>query len=217
MKTDAQIKKDVEAELEWDAAVDASNIGVVVDKGVVTLSGHLSSFAEKLAAEKAAMRVAGVNAVAVELDVRLGSDAHRTDGSIANAAETALKWHAMVPENRVKVLVEKGWVTLSGEVDWEFQRQNAADAVRALTGVIGLTNGIALSARIVPDNVTSRIESALARQAEREAKAIQVLVNDHTVTLKGQVHSWAERTAAQGAAWSAQGVTNVVNELRVVG
>jgi osmotically-inducible protein OsmY len=215
MKSDAQLKKDVEAELDWDPTFDAAHVGVSVKDGVVALSGHLDSYAEKLAAERAAQRVEGVKALAVDIDVRLAPGHQRGDAEIAAAAETALKWHTLVPEDRVKVLVEKGWITLSGEVDWEYQRNHAAKAVRALTGVTGVTNMIALKPQVTPANITHRIQAALQRQAEREAQHIEVVVSGHTVTLKGQVHSWAERNAAQGAAWSAPGITSVINQLRV--
>jgi osmotically-inducible protein OsmY len=216
MKTDAQLKKDVLAELEWDAAVDAAHVGVTVKDGVVTLAGHLDSFAEKYATERAVQRVSGVKGVALELDVRPASGAKRTDADIAAAVESALRWHALVPEDRIRVVVEKGWVTLSGEVDWDFQRTHALKAVRPLTGVVGVSNEIGVKPQVTPANVTARIQAALERQAEREARNIEVIVSGHTVTLKGQVHSWAERTAAQGAAWSAPGITQVVNQLRVM-
>ena len=215
-KSDSQLKKDVESELEWDAVVHANDIGVAVKDGVVTLAGHLSSFAEKYAAERVVQRVQGVKGLAVELDVRLGAAAKRTDAELASAAEQALRWHALVPEDHVKVMVEKGWVTLSGEVDWEYQRNYAMKAVRPLTGVLGVTNSMSVKPLVTPANIKNRIQGALERQADREAKNIEVIVSGHSVTLKGQVHSWAERTAAQGAAWSAPGITNVVNELRVV-
>jgi osmotically-inducible protein OsmY len=215
-KSDSQLKKDVESELEWDAAVHAHNIGVAVKDGVVTLSGHLDSFAEKYAAERAAQRVLGVKGLAVELDVRLAAGAKRTDAEIASAAESALRWHALVPQDRVKVMVEKGWVTLSGELDWDYQRNYAMKAVRPLTGVLGVTNSMSVKPQITPAGIKQRIQGALERQADREAKNIEVVVSGHSVTLKGQVHSWAERTAAQGAAWSAPGITSVVNDLRVV-
>ena len=215
-KSDAQLKKDVESELEWDAVVHANNIGVAVKDGVVTLSGHLDSFAEKYAAERAVQRVLGVKGLAVELDVRLGANAKRTDAELASAAEQALRWHALVPEDRVKVMVEKGWVTLSGEVDWDYQRNYATKAVRPLTGVLGVTNSMSVKPLVTPANIKNRIQGALERQADREAKNSEVVVSGHTATLKGQVHSWDERTAAQGAAWSAPGITSVVNELRVV-
>jgi osmotically-inducible protein OsmY len=152
----------------------------------------------------------------VKLDVRLGAGAERTDADLAIAAEQALRWHALVPEDRVKVMVEKGWVTLSGELDWYCQRNCAMKAVRPLTGVLGVTNSMSVKPLVTPANIKHRIQGALERQADREAKNIEVIVSGHTATLKGQVHSWAERTAAQGAAWSAPGITSVVNELRVV-
>jgi osmotically-inducible protein OsmY len=215
-KSDSQLKKDVESELEWDAVVKANNIGVAAKDGVVTLTGHLDSYAEKYAAERAAQRVQGVKGLAVELDVRLGANAKRTDADLASAAESALRWHALVPEDRIKVMVEKGWVTLSGEVDWEYQRNYAMKAVRPLTGVLGVTNSMSVKPLVTPANIKNRIQGALERQADREAKNIEVVVSGHSVTLKGQVHSWAERTAAQGAAWSAPGITSVINDLRVV-
>jgi osmotically-inducible protein OsmY len=215
-KSDSQLKKDAESELEWDASLNADQIGVLVKDGVVTLTGHLASFAEKYAAERAVQRVQGVKGLAVELDVRLRATAQRTDGEIASAAESALRWHALVPQDRIKVMVEKGWVTLSGEVDWEYQRNYAMKAVRPLTGVLGVTNSMSVKPLVTPANIKNRIQGALERQADREAKNIEVVVSGHTVTLKGQVHSWAERTAAQGAAWSAPGITSVVNDLRVV-
>ncbi len=214
-KSDSQLKKDVESELEWDASITANNIGVAVKDGVVTLNGHLHSYAEKYAAERAAQRVQGVKGLAVELDVRLGAATRRTDAEIAGAAEQALRWHALVPDDRVKVMVEKGWVTLSGELDWDYQRNYAIKAVRPLTGVLGVTNSMSVKPLVIPADIKSRIQGALERQADREARNIEVVVSGGTVTLKGQVHSWAERTAAQGAAWSAPGITSVVNELRV--
>lgn len=215
MKTDAQLKKDVQAELEWDASVYAANVGVAVKDGVVTLTGHLDTFAEKYQIERAALRVSGVRALAVELDVKLAANHVRSDSEIAQAVESALQWHALIRADRVRFKVEKGWITLSGEVDWDFQRRNTEKAVRTLVGVTGVTNTITLKALTSPANVTARIRDALKRQAEREANAIQVDVVDSTATLRGQVHSWPERVAAQGAAFSAPGITRVVNELRV--
>ena len=217
MKTDAQLKMDITSELEWDPSINATNVGVAVKEGVVTLSGHLDTYAEKHAIERAVQRVEGVQALAVELDVKLDPGHKRSDSDIAAAAESALQWHALVPEDRVRVKVEKGWVTLTGEVDWEFQRASAEKAVRALTGVVGLSNGITLKVKTTPANISTRIRDALARQAEREAKDIEVSVSGSVVTLSGKVHSWAERTAAQGAAWSAPGITQVVNRLSVEG
>ena len=217
MKTDAQLKTDITSELEWDPSINGTNVGVAVKEGVVTLTGHLDTYAEKHAIERAVQRVEGVKALAVELDVKLDPGHKRSDSDIAAAAESALQWHALVPEDRVRVKVEKGWVTLTGEVDWEFQRASAEKAVRALTGVVGLSNGITLKVKTTPANISTRIRDALARQAEREAKDIEVSVSGSVVTLSGKVHSWAERTAAQGAAWSAPGITQVINRLSVEG
>lgn len=215
MKTDDQLKKDVEGELEWEPSVNAAHVGVAVKDGVVSLSGHLDTFAEKHHVERAALRVSGVRALAVELDVKLMPGHVRSDVEIARAAETALQWNALIPAEHIKVKVEKGLVTLTGEVEWDFQRRHAEKEVRKLTGVMGLTNHIALKPRVTPDNISARIRQALTRQAEREANAIDVQVTGSTATLQGQVHSWSERATAQGAAYSAPGITRVVNELHV--
>lgn len=215
MKSDVQLKKDVQSELEWDPAVNGTNIGVAVKDGVVTLTGHLDTYAEKYAVERAVQRVAGVRALALELDVKLAPDHVRSDAEIAEAAESAFRWHALIPADRIKLKVEKGWVTLSGELDWEYQRRLAEKAVRTLTGVVSVSNDIRLKPTVTSANITSRIRDALTRQAERDAKHIEVDLAGSAVTLRGRVHSWAERSAAQGAAWSAPGVTSVVNELLV--
>ena len=215
MKTDAQLKADVSAELEWEPSINASHVGVAVDNGVVTLTGHLDTFAEKFAVERAVQRVQGVRAIALELDVKLEPGRKRSDSEIAAAAESALKWHSLVPEEKIQVKVEKGWVTLKGEVDWDYQRRSADQAVHPLTGVVGVSNTITLKSRTTPTNVANRIREALARHAEREAKHIEVIVNGSAVTLRGNVDSWAERGAAYGAAWSAPGVLSVVNAIKV--
>ena len=215
MKSDAQLKKDVEAELEWEPSINATQVGVAVKDGVVTLSGHLDTFVEKYEVEKVVQRVAGVRAVAVEIDVKLAAGSARSDSEIAHAVETAFKWNSSVPVERIQVKVEKGWVTLSGEVDWEFQRAAAANVVRPMVGVMGVKNGIMLKPRTTPDNIAKLIRDALTRQAEREAKSIAVQVNDSTVVLRGSVHSMAERLAAQSAAWSAPGIARVDNELSI--
>jgi len=215
MKTDAELKKDVTAELEWDPSINASLVGVSVKDGVVTLSGHLDTFGEKHAVEKAVQRVHGVRAIAMELDVKLASGHQRSDTEIAAAAESALAWHAQVPAEHIQVRVEKGWVTLKGQVDWHYQRLKAERAVRSLTGVVGVSNSITLKSGTTPANVASRILGAFTRHAEREARHIDVSVVDGAVTLRGKVDSWPERNAAYGAAWSAPGVTDVVNELTI--
>jgi len=217
MKSDAQLKTDVMAELDWDPAINATQVGVAVRDGVVTLTGHIDTFAEKHAIERAVQRVRGVRAVAIELDVKLAPSHHRSDGEIAEAARSALAWHALVPAERLRVQVESGWVTLSGDVDWNYQRAVAEKTVRHLTGVVGVSNRITLKEQPTPSDVSQRIHDALARHAQREADHIEVRVSGSTVTLHGQVDSWAEHAAAQGAAWSAPGITKVVNDLLVKG
>jgi osmotically-inducible protein OsmY len=216
MKTDAQLKKDLQAELEWDPSIDAAQVGIAVHDGVVTLGGHLGTFAEKSAVERAVKRVAGVRGVAVELDVRLEPHHQISDTEIAAAVQTAFKWHALLPEDRIHFTVEKGWVTLTGAVDWEHQRHNAEVAVRTLTGVLGVVNKIHLRVRQAPDHVAHRIREALSRYADNEATQIEVLVDGGTATLRGTVKSWAEHAVVQHAAWSAPGIQRVFNELKVL-
>lgn len=215
MKSDVQLKKDVEAELAWDASINETQIGVAVKGGVVTLTGHLDTYAEKNAVEKAVQRVAGVQALAIELDVKLAPGHARSDTEIASAAESAFAWHSLVPADRIKVKVEKGWVTLSGEVEWDFQRREAEKAVRPLTGVVGVSNNVTLKITSTPGDISIRIRDALARHAESESQKITVNLDGSKVTLRGAVHSWAERSAAQNAVWSAPGVTSVINEIKV--
>jgi osmotically-inducible protein OsmY len=217
MKTDADLKRDVEAELAWDPAVKASAIGVAVKDGIVTLSGHLDTYPEKWAAERALRRVAGVRAVALELDVRLAPSHQRSDTDIARAAENALLWHSVVPPDAVRVTVDQGWITLQGELDWDYQRKSVEQAVRNLVGVVGISDEIKLKQKAVPANVKQLIQEALTRQAVRAAKHIEMDVRDGEVTLRGTVHSRAERDAARGAAWAAPGVRMVINELKVEG
>lgn len=213
MKTDLQLKKEVTEELDWDPAIDAAAIGVEVREGVVTLSGHLPSYAEKLAAEHAAEKVSGVRAVVVNLDVRPTGEF--SDEAIAIAARDALQWHVHVPDDAIKLRVENGRVTLSGEVEWGYQRKLAERTVSQLRGVTGVTNQIKMRVRPAPDDVVERIEAALRRHAEREAKHISVSMRDGTVTLAGRVDSRAQRLAAVGAAWSAPGVGAVVDDLEL--
>ena len=213
MKTDAQLKKDIQDELSWDPEIHATDVGVIVKDGVVTLTGHLASYAEKYAAERATERVSGVLALVMEVEVRLPSSSKRNDADIASAARNALTWSVVVPDSRIQLKVEKGWITLSGEVEWDYQRKAADKAVRDLLGVTGVSNLIKVAPHVSTTDVQKKIQDALARQAETEAKQLQVIVEGSRVTLRGKVHSWVERQAAQGAAWAAPGVTNVVNEL----
>lgn len=216
MKTDAEVKKDVEDELDWDPAVNATALGVAVKDGVVTISGHLLTYPEKWAIQKALQRVAGVKAVALELDVRLSPDHRRSDTDIAQAAEAALEQLSSIPGHAVRVMVDKGWVTLQGELDWDYQRRLVDKSVSHLKGVIGVSDDITLKHRPQPPDLAERIRKALVRRAEREARHIDVQANDNgSVTLSGTVHSWAERSAAEGTVRSAPGVRWVTNQLKV--
>ena len=215
MKTDSDLKKDVLEELAWDPLVPEERVGVAVREGVVTLTGHLDSYAEKVATRRAAERVSGVKAIAMEMDViPVGLHQH-SDTEIAAAVEHALSWNSAIPANQVRVTVEKGWVTLSGELDWNFQRRAVERMIRPLKGVVGIIDNIRLKAQSVPTNLSTRIQDALTRQAEREAKRIEISVDGSVVTLRGKVHSWAERSAAEGVTWAAPGVSRVNNQLTI--
>lgn len=215
MKTDKHLKADVEAELAWEPSIAAAHVGVAAEGGVVTLTGHVRSHAEKSMIERVVSRVGGVNAIAMELEVRLAPELLRDDTDIALAVERALAWHAYIPQDRIKVKVENGWVTLDGELDWEFQRNAAVDIVRPLNGVRGLTNRLTLAVHATTSDVADRIGAALQRHAQLQTRGITVAVHGSTVTLKGQVDNWADRNAAQEAAWAAPGVNKVVNEILI--
>lgn len=215
MNPDAQLRGDVVAELTWDPMITATNIGVIVKDGVVTLTGHPSSHAEKHAIERAVQRVKGVKGVAIELNVKLAAGYERTDADIAAAAERALEWNVLVPDDKVHPMVENGWVTLNGEVEWEYQGRAAEAAVRNLLGVTGITNQVVVKPKFTPGDIEKNIHDALLRQAEREAREIEVSVQGAQVMLNGKVRSFAERKAVQAAAWSAPGVASVTNNLRI--
>lgn len=216
MKTDSQLQQDVMAELKWESAVHAAQIGVQVKEGVVTLSGEVGSYDEKLHAERAAQRVGGVKALAVEMKVKISPLGKRTDTDIAESAKNILGWTSSLPADAVKVMVESGWLTLSGDVEWQFQRQDAADAVRYLTGVIGVSNQIAIKPVLTATAVKSDIEAALKRRATADAKTIAVTVKGGDVTLSGTVHNWAERELATRSAWGSSGVRNVVDNMTLI-
>lgn len=214
MQTDDSLKHDVEAGLAADPAVRATTIGVAVDGGVVTITGHIGTFAEKLIIQRAVERVPGVKAVAMEIDVRLAPEHRRSDTDIAQAVQQALRWNTLAPD-QVHAVVDKGWVTLRGEVDWDHQRRSIELALRPLMGIVGLSNDITLKPAVTPDDLHARIAAAVLRQTERELQRLKIEVEGGTVTLRGTVHSWHEREAAQGIAWSSPGVRAVRNELRI--
>ncbi|MEX1183196.1 MAG: BON domain-containing protein [Gemmatimonadota bacterium] len=214
MKNAEDLRQDVIDEMTWDRSLDTPGIGVAVHDNAVTLTGHVRSYAEKRAAEKAAKRVHGVVAVANDLEVRLPNSLQRDDTDIAAATATALKWSAPVP-GTVSATVERGWVILDGEVDWAFQRRSAENAVRDLAGVRGVSNQIRVKPRAVPKDVVDRIKRAFNRSAQIDADHISVAVSGGKVTLSGSVRSWSERTEAEHAARAAAGVTDVENKLHV--
>ncbi|TNH21835.1 BON domain-containing protein [Micromonospora orduensis] len=217
-RSDEQIQRDVLAELKWDARVQPNEIGVSAKDGVVTLTGWVDSFVKKWAAEQAAHRVRGVKAVANDIEVRLPTAAERTDPDLAAAATRALEWDALVPSQNIHVTVTRGWVTLSGEVEWEYQRRAAERAVRRLSGVRGVTNQISLRPRTRVDlaEARRRIEEALVRTVDTPGERLTVTIEGDKVILTGVVRSWREREEAARVAWSAPGVMQVENRIVVV-
>lgn len=215
MKTDSEIQKDVMEELKWEPFLNATEIGVAVKNGVVTLSGLVENYAKKIAAEKAAKRVQGVKAVAEEIEVKLSGSGWRSDSEIAEAILNTLKWHSAVREDMIKIKVENGWVTMEGEVEWEFQKNSAASMIENLIGVRGITNLVKIAPKIETKEIKRKIAAAFHRSATVDASKIEIETIGNKVILKGIVHSLAEKKDAESAAWSAPGVTEVKNELVV--
>jgi osmotically-inducible protein OsmY len=213
MKTDAEIRRDVESELQWDPSIDDKKIGVIVNDGVVTLTGEVSHFAGKWTAEDITKRVSGVRAIANDIQVEIPLSSVRTDTDIAEAAANALQWNVSTGGAQIKPVVKAGWVTLSGKVNWGYQRTSAENAVRNLVGVKGVANDVIVASTVKVTDVKQKIEDAFRRHAILDAKNIEVKVDSSTVTLKGHVHTWQEHDDAARAAWAAPGVANVENRL----
>jgi osmotically-inducible protein OsmY len=215
MKTDAKLQSDVLAELNWWPSVNVAHIGVAANNGVVTLTGQVTHYTEKTAAEDTVKGVYGVKGIANDIEVTLPGSGKHSDQDIAQAALSALKWDFEVPDDKVKVVVKDGWITLDGTVDWQYQKDAAARCVRYLMGVKWVNNLIAIKPTAKWIDVTNKIEDAFRRNANLEARRISVSTSDGTVTLSGSVSSWSERDQAVSAAWAAPGVNSVHNELTV--
>lgn len=216
MKTDEQLKRDVEAELNWDPSINDNGIIVSAKDGVVTLGGHVPFYADKVFAEKATKSVAGVRGVANDIDVKPNMAHQRSDSSIAESAVSALKASVSVPADDIKVVVQGAWITLEGKVAFQYQKAAAEAAVRALWGVTGVTNSITIIPAASAKDIRSKIQRAYQRHAAVDANKVKIDVSGSTVTLSGEVHSWHEKDDAENAAWAAPGVKSVHNNLSVV-
>lgn len=213
MKSDKEIQKDVIAELNFDPAVNQAEIGVQVKDGVVTLTGHVSNYSEKWNAETAAQRVAGVKALVIDMDIVLPETSIRSDADIAQSVENILRWKTFLPEDAVKIMIENGWVKLSGEVEWEYQRLLTIDAIRHITGVTGVSDDIKLKPKMGSNTIKSVIEAALKRRSRDVSKNIEVAVQGGEVTLTGNVLDWSDRDLATHSAWNTPGVSNVKDHM----
>ncbi|MDC8753981.1 BON domain-containing protein [Erythrobacter sp. sf7] len=212
-KTDSELQRDVLDELAWEPSIDHADIGVSVIDGVVALNGYVKSYAEKTAAERAAMRVEGVRAIADQIKVRYPSDRKTADHEIAKRILDIFAYDVLIPEDRIKVAVERGWVSLTGEVEWRYQSDEAARAAGKVSGVTGVSNNIAISIKASIPDIRERIEDAFKRQAGLDAASVTIATSGHKVTLGGTVKAWHERQLAEQAAWAAPGVTQVEDRI----
>lgn len=213
--SDIVLRQDILNELDFDPRVDSSHIGVAVKDGIVTLTGYVSNYAERVAAGNAVQRVKGVHGIAQDIEVRYPDEKKTTDDQIAKRALDIIAWDTTIPDEQIQVVVQNGWVTLKGHADWAFQRNNAEAAVRRLGGVLGVTNRIEVRPTVSATDVKRRIEDALKRSAQVESSNITVGVTGNKVTLNGKIHAWYERSIAEQAAWAAAGVSQVEDNLRV--
>lgn len=216
MKTDAQLKKDVLEELKWEPSVRAEDIGVEVKDGIVTLSGHVDTYGEKWNAERATQRVAGIQGVAVDMGVNLPFSHKRTDADLAQSVKNTLQWTAYLPKDSIKIMVENGYVTLSGAVDWDYQRKSAHNAVCFMFGVTGVSNQISVKHNESSKVIKTEIENVLKRREQAKENHINVDVIGHDVTLSGSAPNWWERELVLGSVWGTAGVWNVTDNISIV-
>jgi osmotically-inducible protein OsmY len=212
---DITLRQNIIDELDFEPSIDAANIGISVEDGIVTVTGHVGSYSEKETAERVVKRIKGVRGIAQEIEVRIFGNHETSDDDIARRAVNMLDWNVSVPKGAIQVKVQKGWVTLTGKAEWQYQKNAAADAVRNLVGVVGLSNLIEISPSVSAADVKKRIEDAFKRDAALESQGIRVEVSGGSVTLKGKVHTWAERRAAERAAWSAPGIKTLNDQIAI--
>ncbi|WP_119269900.1 BON domain-containing protein [Taklimakanibacter deserti] len=213
---DKELRQDIIKQLDFEPSIDSADIGVAVESGVVTLTGHVPTYAQRMMAEEVVQRIKGVKGIAQDIEVRPFLTLGTSDDEIAKRVLNTFKWNSTVPEDAIQVKVQNGWVTLTGMVEWQYQKQNAADAIQGLSGILGVLNNISVTPRASVPDVRKRIEEALRRQAEVHAKDVIIQVADGKVTLDGRVSAWTEKAAIGRAAWSAPGVKAVEDNLIVL-